>query len=144
MVLLASSILAAIAIPTYQTMKSEMQMNSMANAIAGAVSQTRYAAIMNSEIYTLVITTPANTYVATNIGTGVASSAVPLPGSSILLNGGASATYTFTLCPNGTVYGAGGVCPGTNNPPAISATYQGRQTNVSVSGVGNVTTTTIQ
>lgn len=143
MVLLVGTIIAAMAIPTYQTMRSEMGMNSMASAIAGAISQTRYAAIMKSQIYTLAIATPANTYVVTNVSTGVANSSVPLPSSLILLNGGTSATYTFTLCPNGTVYGAGGACPGNNAPPAISETYQGRQTNVSVSGVGNVSTTTI-
>ena len=143
MVLLASTIVVAIAIPKYQTMKSGMQVTSTANAIAGAVSQTRYKALMNSQIYTLTITAPANTYVSKNISTGVSDSAIPLPSSLVQINGGTSATYTFTLCPSGTVFGSGGVCPGATTPPAISATYQGRQTNVTVSGVGNVTTTTI-
>lgn len=143
MVLLAGSIVAAMAVPVYQTAKSGMQVTSTANAIAGAISQTRYLALMNSQIYTLTITAPANTYVAKNISTGVSNSSVPLPNSLVQINGGASATYTFTLCPNGTVFGAGGACPGATTPPAISATYQGRQTNLTVSGVGNVTTTTI-
>ncbi len=105
MVLLAGSIIAAIAIPTYQSAKSSMQVTATANAIAGAVSQTRYSALMNSQVYTLTITAPANTYLATNISTGVSSSSVPLPSTLVQINGGASATYTFTLCPNGTVFG---------------------------------------
>ena len=146
LVVLVGGILAAISIPVYQTAMANMQMNSMVSAISGVISQTRYAAIMNSQVYTLVLTTPANTYVVTNVGTGVANTAVPLPSTSIAINGGTSATYTFTLCPNGTVSGAGGVCPPVSNPvpPALSATNNGRQVNINVSSVGNVTTTRIQ
>ncbi len=145
-VVLVGIILTAISIPVYQTAMMNMQMNSMVSAISAAISQTRYAAIMNSQVYTLSITAPANTYVVTNISTSTANATVPLPSTLIALNGGTSATYTFTLCPNGTVSGAGGVCPPVSNtvPPALTATNNGRQVDINVSSVGNVTTTRIQ
>jgi len=145
-VVLVGGILTAISVPAFQSAMVNMQMNSMVSAISATISQTRYAAIMNSQVYTLAFTTPANTYVVTNVTTNTANAAVPLPGNSIVLNGGTSATYTYTLCPNGTASGAGGVCPPTTNtiPPALSATNHGRQVNINVSSVGNVTTTRIQ
>ena len=116
----------------------------MANGVSAAAGKTRYRAIMNSQIYTLAVSTPANTYVVTNLPTGVADLVVPLPSTLIAINGGGNATYTFTFCPNGTVYGAGGVCPGANVPPALAFTFKGRQVNINVSSAGNVTTTTIR
>jgi hypothetical protein len=135
-----------MSIPVYQSIMANMQMNSMASAISGVISQTRYAAIMNAQVYTFVITTPANTYVVSNVTAVTANAAVPLPGTQIAINGGTNATYTFTLCPNGTVYGAGGTCPTSplTLPPALSATNKGRQVNINVSSVGNVTTTRVQ
>jgi len=145
-VMVVVGILAAMAIPRFQSAMTGMQLNSTVDAIAGVVSQTRYASIMNSQIYTLAITAPANTYVVTNVSTGVANTAVPLPSTAILINNGTAATYTFTMCPNGTVSGAGGVCPPVINtvPPALSATNGGRQVNINVSTVGNVTTNRVQ
>jgi hypothetical protein len=137
-------ILSAVAIPSFNRSMANMKLNSMASGIAGVISQTRYNAIMNSQIYTLVFTVPANTYTVNNVSAGTSGSTIPLPSQLIAINGGAGATYTFTLCPNGTVFGAGGTCIGNNNlPPALSVAYQGRQINISVSGVGNVTTTTV-
>jgi prepilin-type N-terminal cleavage/methylation domain-containing protein len=138
-VLLVGTVLTAIAIPVMSSAMAIMRLNSTVSAITAAISQTHYRAIMNSQLYTLVLTTPNNTYVVTNVTTNTADAPMPLPNQAIALNGGASATYTFTLCPNGTVYGAGGTCPGNNLPPALTATYQGRQTNINVSSVGNVT-----
>jgi prepilin-type N-terminal cleavage/methylation domain-containing protein len=141
--LLVGSILAAIAIPVMNAAMISMRLNSTVIAMSSAISNARYRAIKDSQVYTLTVTTPRNTYVVTNVGTGTADSAVPLPNSGTLLNGGGSATYTFTLCPNGTVYGAGATCPGNNTPPALAATYLGRETDIGVSGAGNVTTTHI-
>jgi len=134
--------LTAVAIPIMNTAMNNMHMTSMVDAISTAVSKTRYQSIMTSQPYTLAITAPANTYVVTNVST-TASVSIPLPNNSIAINNGAGATYTFTFCPNGTVWGAGGVCPGVNQPPALSVSSQGRQINVSVSNVGNVTTTMV-
>jgi len=145
-VVLVGTVLTAISIPLYKSAMTNMQMNSVVSAISGAISQTRYASIMNSHVYTLVFTVPANTYVVTDVTASTTNATVPLPSTAILINGGTAATYTFTLCPNGAVSGAGGVCPPTTNttPPALSVTNSGRQENINVSTVGNVTTTRVQ
>ncbi|HYM07208.1 MAG TPA: prepilin-type N-terminal cleavage/methylation domain-containing protein [Terriglobales bacterium] len=144
-VVLVGSVLTAISIPLYKTAMMNMQLNSMSSAITGAISQTRYAAIMNAQVYTLAITAPANTYVVSNVTEVTINAAVPLPTKAIAVNGGTSATYTFTMCPNGSVYGAGGICVNpTTTPPALSVSNNGSQINIAVSGVGNVTTTRVQ
>jgi prepilin-type N-terminal cleavage/methylation domain-containing protein len=130
----------AIAVPIYNATLRNWQMNSMAGAITGAISSTRYQALSKSQIYTLAITAPANTYVVTNVSTNTAGTAVPLPSNQILVNGG-TGTSTFTLCPNGVVYGAGGTCvTGNPAPPTISISYNNRTIAVNVSSVGNVST----
>lgn len=141
--MLVAAILTAVAIPMYNSAMMNLRMSSMAGAISGAISSARYQAVMNSQIYTIVVSAPGNSYVVKNATTGVAGPAVPLPSSIIAVNGGAAATYTFTLCPNGTVYGSGGACPGTSAPPALALTYQTREIDINVSGVGNVSTKTI-
>lgn len=146
MVVVAISIvLTAAAIPMIKSAMNSMHVNSMVEAISGAVSKTRYKSIMTSQPYTLAITAPSNTYVVTNVTKGTASAAVPLPSQTVAINGGAGATYTFTFCPNGTVYGTGATCapPGGALPSALSISSQGRQVNISVSSVGNVTTTSV-
>jgi prepilin-type N-terminal cleavage/methylation domain-containing protein len=130
---LVAVVLTALAVPMYNTAMTTMRLNSMVGAITGALSQTRYQAVMNSKTYTLVLTVPANSYVVTDVTDNVAGSAVPLPSSLVAVNGGTAATDTFTFNPNGTVTGAAG-----GAIPALVLTYLGRQTNISVSGVGNV------
>lgn len=144
-VLVVGAVLTALAVPALNTAMTNMRMNSMAAGISSIISKTRYGAIMNNQIYTLDVHAPANTYVVTNQNTGVAANAVPLPSSVIAINGGTQGTYEFTLCPNGMVYGVGASCASVGNtaPPALSIAYAGRQINISVSSVGNVTTTTI-
>jgi prepilin-type N-terminal cleavage/methylation domain-containing protein len=147
-VVLVGGILTAVAIPKFQSALLNSQMNSTAMAISASVSQTRYSAIMNSQIYTLVYTVAPNTlttYVVTNVTTSAASPAAAIPNIAILVNGGTAATYTYTFCPNGIVYGAGGICSGnTNAPPALTLTNGGRQENINVSSVGNVQATRVQ
>ncbi len=143
-VVLVGGILTAISIPIFQTAMADMQINSEVSAISGALSQTRYAAIMNSQVYTLVFTAPGNTYVVKNVSTGIANGAVPLPSNSVTINGGTNATYIFTLCPNGTVYGSGGICPGNTLPPGLTVTNLARELTINVSSVGNVSTTSIR
>jgi len=136
-------IITAMAVPIYTNTLMNWRMNSMASAISGAIASTRYQALSKSQIYTLAITAPANTYVITNVTTATASAAIPLTNTEILVNGG-TGTSTFTLCPNGVVYGAGGVCATTSPaPPAVSISYKTRQINISVSSVGNVSTTIV-
>lgn len=141
--MVVASILAAIAVPIYNSAMTTMRLNETASAITGALSRTRYQAVMNSQAYTLTLTEPANTYTVKNVATGVAGAAVPLPSSIILVNGSTADTYTFTFCANGTVYGAGGACPNSSAIPALALTYQNRETDINVSGVGNVTSTTV-
>jgi prepilin-type N-terminal cleavage/methylation domain-containing protein len=138
-----ASILTAIAIPVFNSAMTNSRMNSMVSAITGTISSTRYQALMKSQIYTVAITAPANTYVVTNVTTNTAAPTVPLPTTLVLVNGGAG-TSTFTLCPNGVIYGAGGSCAsGSAAPPAISISSGNRQINMSISSVGNVSTTII-
>src|SRR5579883_2978309 len=139
-VLLIAGITAAFALPVLDASMTTMRMNSAVSAMSAAISNTRYRAIKDSQVYTVVLTTPANTYVVTNVSTATADAAVPLPYTAIAFNGGTSATYTFTLCPNGTVYGAGGTCPGNTTPPTLAATFQNREIDLTVSSAGNVTT----
>jgi prepilin-type N-terminal cleavage/methylation domain-containing protein len=136
-------ILTAATVPVLSSTMSRMRLNSAVASISTAISKTRYRSIRNSDIYTLTITAPQNTYVVTDVSANIVDRAEPLP-SLVAINGGAAAVYTYTFCPNGTVYGAGGTCVNNANlPPALSATYQKRQTNISVSTVGNVTTKNI-
>lgn len=141
--IIVGTILTAMAIPVMNSANSSMRLNSTVSAITAAISQTHYRSIMNSQVYTFVLATPNNTYVVTNVTTNAADASVPLPNQPVVLNGGANATYTFTFCPNGTVYGAGGTCPANNSPPALTATYGGKQTNLNISTVGNVIATII-
>jgi prepilin-type N-terminal cleavage/methylation domain-containing protein len=132
-------ILTAMSVPVLSSTMSRMKMNSATSSISSAITKSRYRSIRNSDIFTLAITAPQNTFVLTDATTNVADAAVPLP-KDVAINGGKSAVYTYTLCPNGTVYGAGGACiNNVNPPPALVLTYSTRQTNITVSTVGNVT-----
>lgn len=147
MVVLILSVLVAMTLPFYNGSRSDSQMNGTVGAVSAVLTQTRYAAIMNSQIYTVVFTAPANTYVVTNLTTNKAQSAVPLPYTSVLINTGTAATYTFTFCPNGMAYGAvSGVCPPTTivNAPVLTLSNLTRKIQLNVSSVGNVTPTSLQ
>ena len=138
------TILTVMSIPVMRTTMSRMRMNSGVASITTVITKTKYRAIRNSDVFTLAISVPQNTYVVTDVTTNVADRVEPLP-NYMTLNGGNAATFTYTFCPNGTVYGAGGVCVNNlNAPPALVVTYQQRQTNMSVSMVGNVTTKVIR
>jgi len=142
-VLAIGVIMTAVAVPILSSTMSRMRLDSAVSSISTVISKTRYRSIRNSDIYTLTISVPQNTYVVTDVSANVVDPVEPLP-SLVALNGGAVAVYTYTFCPNGTVYGAGGICVNNANlPPALIATYQTRQTNISVSTVGNVTTKNI-
>src|SRR5690348_1882534 len=126
-------VIAAMSIPVVQSALSSMRLNSAVTSISTTISKTRYRAIRNSDIYTLAISTPLNTYVVADVSANVVDRVEPLP-SLVAINGGGAAVYTYTFCPNGMVYGAGGTCVNNANlPPALSATYQTRLTNINVS-----------
>ncbi len=134
-------VLTAAAIPVLNSAMTNMRINSAVSDFTSALTTARYQAIKSGQICTFVITAPANTYVLTIPSSGAAPAA-PLS-SYVTINTG-SGTSTYTLCPNGTVYGAGGTCPGASQPPALSFKYQNRQINIAVSEVGNVSSTIIQ
>ena len=139
-------VMTAFAIPVLGPALSRMKINSDVATISATISRTRYRAIRDSNILTMAITAPQNTYVVSELdaitGNTTADPVEPLPGE-VKLNSG-TGTFTYTFCPNGTVYGAGGTCVGNSNlPPTLATTYQNLQTNITVSTVGNVTTTVI-
>jgi Tfp pilus assembly protein PilE len=146
MVVLILAVLTAITLPFYNGSRSDSQMNSTVGAISAVITQTRYAAIMNGQSYTVAFTAPANTYAITNVTTSTAQSAIPLPSATVLINSGTAATYTFTLCPNGMAYGAGAVCGNVGNaaPPVLTLSNLTRKIQINVSSVGNVTPTNLQ
>jgi prepilin-type N-terminal cleavage/methylation domain-containing protein len=141
-VLVIAAVMTAMAMPVMSSVQAGMKVNAAVSAINGAIQKTRYRAIRNSQIYTLALTAPQNTYIVTNVATGIADRALNLP-SQVRINNGAGQTYTFTFCPNGIVYGAGGACPNVTLPTPLTLTYRTRQTNMSFSQVGNVTATVI-
>lgn len=145
--LFVGTVLTAMAVPLWTQAQAIMRLNSMVSAMSSAISQTRYRSIMTSQPYTLVINSPGDTYLVTNLTTGTADPTIPLTPHAVAINGGGSASYTFVFCPNGTVWSAVGTtanCPGTGVPPALSAAYENRQINLNVSSVGNVTTTNVK
>lgn len=138
-------VLTAVAIPVISSTWRNMRINAAVSQFSGAIVRARYRAIKDSQPYTFVLTTPANTYVEKNTVTLTADAAVPLS-SYVAITGTGGSPFTYTLCPNGIIYGAGGTCspsPATT-PPSLTFTYQGRQITVAVSRVGNVTTTIVQ
>lgn len=144
-VVVVGTILTVVGIPMFNSAMANMRLSNMVSNLSGAISSTRYQAIMKNKVYTLAVSVPANTYTVTDFTDSVTGSAIPLAnGQTVKINSGTTATYTFTLCPNGTVYGTGGGCPNANAIPALSVTYGSRQINIAVSSVGNVTTTIIQ
>jgi prepilin-type N-terminal cleavage/methylation domain-containing protein len=149
--LIVGTIMTVVAIPMFLTALNNARLSNAVSSISSIVSSTRYQALMKSQIYTVVLTVPANSWVVTNVSTSTAGAATPVSnGQTVRINGGTAATFTYTFCPNGTTYGAtSGLCPGqagftSTNPPALSLTYGSRQVNLAVSTVGNVTTTIIK
>jgi prepilin-type N-terminal cleavage/methylation domain-containing protein len=138
--LLVGTILTAMAIPVWGSAQAYMRLNSAVSTMSAALTQARFQAIMTSQPYSVTINAPADTYVVTNLKTGVASNAIPITPHGVAINGGAAAAYTFVFCPNGTVWAAGAACPGAGVPPVLTAAYQGRLINLNISSVGNVTT----
>ena len=89
-VLVIGTILTVMTVPILGTVMSSMRVNSMANAISAAVGKTRYRALTSSQAYTLALKVPANTYIVTNVSTATADGPVPLPSTSVVVNGGAN------------------------------------------------------
>jgi prepilin-type N-terminal cleavage/methylation domain-containing protein len=140
---LIGSVLTAMAIPVWVQQMAQMRLASAVSSISSAMTQTRYKAIMTSQAYTLTINSPADTYVISPVG-GTVGSTIPFTPSAVSINGGSSGTYTYLFCPNGTVWNSGTTCPGTGAPASITAAFEGRQINLNITGVGNVTTVNVK
>jgi prepilin-type N-terminal cleavage/methylation domain-containing protein len=138
------SVLTAMAIPVWVQQMAQMRLSSAVSTLSSAMTRTRYRAIMTSQPYTVTITSPADTYTITNQGTSVADNPVAFTPSAVAINGGGGGTYSYLFCPNGTVWNSGTTCPGSGTPATITAAFEGRQINLTISGVGNVTTTNIK
>ena len=138
--MLVGTVLTAMTLPLWSSAQSYMRLNSAVSTMSSALTQTRFQSIMTSQPYSVTINSPANTYVVTNLTTTVATNAIPITPHAVAINGGAAGTYTYVFCPNGTVWAGGAACPGAGIPAVLTSAYQGRQVNLNISSVGNVTT----
>ena len=140
-------VMAAVSIPMAINAVDNYRLSSAVAAATGAISATRYQAIMRGYPYQLVFTAATRSYQvyndpgATTCPTTTASytavgGALPLPSAGPVMMSGTN--FTFTLCPNGTVTSVA-------NP--AGTTFELQWTNqsnidkcgkITVSGVGNV------
>ncbi|MHB8542053.1 MAG: prepilin-type N-terminal cleavage/methylation domain-containing protein [Candidatus Acidiferrales bacterium] len=126
-------VLAAVAVPTVQSTLAYLRLNAVVGSVTGAISSTRYQAIMHGYKYAIAFdpaTTsyqlsnsvpPATTF--TNVGTPV-----PLTSSGGVI---ISTPTTLQFSPNGTVQATVGAM-------TFTITYAGTTKTISVSGVGRV------
>ena len=141
-VLAIGIILTAATVPVLGSAMSRMRLNSAVASISTAISKTRYRSIRNSDIYTLAMTAPQNTYVVTDVSANVVDRVEPLP-SLVDQRRSGRGLHLYLLSQRHRVRRWGTCVNDANLPPALSATYQNRQTDISVSTVGNVTTKNI-
>ncbi len=122
-----------VALPIIQSTIYFMRMNAAVASVTGAISDTRYHAIMNGYPYEIAINKatlayqisdqPGSTGAFANVG-----NAVPITGDSgFTMN----ASTTFEFLPNGTVTATVGTM-------VFTLTYEGMTKTITVSGVGRV------
>jgi hypothetical protein len=118
------------------------------SAATGAISATRFQAIMRGYPYEIIFTSSSMSYQVYSETSGATcpptftavGSAVPLPSAGGISMTQATATYTFLS--NGTVYGA----MATTSPclgaavPTLQVKNAVKSNTITVSGVGNVST----
>lgn len=131
------------AVPSVTSTIQAMKLSSAVSSTTGAISSTRYQAIMHGYPYTITFSPSAFTYqlaseippatTFTNVGT-----AVPLSGTVLTLNAAtvlqfnANGTVSCTTCGTGMAL----------NAPTLSIAYGGHTATITVSSVGYVTTST--
>lgn len=144
-VIAISLVLAGIALPVFLGAMNNYRLNAAVSAAAGALSTTRFQAIMHGYSYQIVFTSsglsyqvynevpPATTYSAVG-------SAIPLPSAGPIAMTGTNFTCTFT---------ANGIAACAANPGGASSfqlklmhlTTVVKSNTITVSGVGNVSVT---
>jgi len=149
MVIAISLVLAGIAIPGFMNALKSYNQSATVSAVTGAIESTRFLAIMRGYPYQMVFTAstlsfevyneipPATTFSVVVPAQG--SAITPLPNAGGVAMHGA-ATFTYTFCPNGTVFGAATACPGSAMPPSMQISNSVKSNTITVSGVGNVST----
>jgi len=123
----------AIAIPIVQSTINYMRMNAAVASATGAISDTRYHAIMNGYPYAIALNKANLTYQVLDQPGGAGpfvnvGNPVPITGDSGFTM---SASTTLQLNPNGTVTATVGAM-------TFTLTYQGIVKTITVSGVGRV------
>lgn len=154
------SVVSAMALPLYQNTVMGFRLSAAAAAVAGAIQQTRYQAIMNGCYYTIAFTTASTTYqVQTQTISGTPPScATNADTSPNFTNVGGAIPWTTgaglsVLTSTTLEFGSSGIVgpppsPATSPlvPCAPTCSFQlssGNATRtVTVSGVGNVKVTT--
>lgn len=128
-------VLSAFAIPTLRNAMRSYRLSAAVSAATGAISATRYQAIMRAYPYQLTFSSSSATYQVANEPTGASSfsnvgGAVPISGVGDVT---ISPTTTLQFNANGTVTATTGTLSFT-----ITNTI-GQSKTITVSGVGNVT-----
>ena len=149
MIVIAISILlAGIAIPIMTNAMNSYRQNAAVAAASGAISATRFQAIMRGYPYEIIFTSSTMSYQVYNEPSGATcpptfsalGTAIPLPAAGNITITQSSATYTFNA--NGTVYGAVSTtspCPN-SAIPTLQIKNAVRSNTITVTGVGNVQT----
>jgi Tfp pilus assembly protein FimT len=142
--LAVSFILAGISTPVFMRALNAYRFSSAVSAVTGAITSTRFQAIMHGCPYQLVLTSLPMTYqvyseVPSTVGSACATSysavgsAIPIPSAGPITMSGTS--FTFTFSSNGTVSEvASPTGTGLQLANSLKSTY------IYVSGVGNVST----
>ena len=136
-----SIVLAAIAIPTFTNAMYSYRQNAAVSAASGAISATRFLAIMRGYPYQLVFTSSTMSYQVFNqvppattfslVTPSIGSATTPLPAAGGITMTGTSFTFTFNA--NGTVTSVA-------NPSgtAMQIMNSVKSNTITVTGVGNV------
>jgi len=128
-------VLSTFALPTLQNALRTYRLNAAASAASGAISATRFQAIMRAYPYQLTFSSTNATYQVANEPTGTSSfanvgSAVPISGVGDVT---ISQTTTLQFNANGSVTATVGALS------FIITNTIGQQKTITVSGVGDVT-----
>ena len=147
-VLAISMLLAGIALPIMTNAMNSYRQSAAVSAATGAISATRFQAIMRGYPYEIVFTSSTMSYQVYNEPSGATcpptfsavGTAIPLPSAGGITMTQSTATYTFNA--NGTVYGPVSTvspCPNTA-VPTLQIKNSVKSNTITVSGVGNVST----
>lgn len=137
----------AVAVPVFTNAVNSYRFSAAVSAATGAISATRFQAIMNGYPYEIVFTASTMSYRVYSETTASCPPAFTAVGSSIPMEstGGITMTgptVTYTFYSNGTVYGpisTTSPCPNTA-APIFEISNSVKSNYVYVSGVGDVET----